>query len=113
MLFFQDANHKGTRCRLYLRASWISPSTIVKSYFPSPGSINSQYTGIRTVLRFSEASFGQIGLMYSTLEDDEFPNSPASTRNGLSSTTSCVAEPCLRRKGGRFFKLGSPVGGGA
>ena len=47
-----------------------------------------RYTGIKTVLRFIAASLGQMGRMYSTFDEDEFPNSPASTRNGFSSTIS-------------------------
>src|SRR5262245_26626782 len=40
-----------------------------------------------------------MGRMYSRLEEDELPSSPPSTRKGLPSTISCVAEPCLRRCG--------------
>jgi hypothetical protein len=96
-----EANHNGTIWRLWLRASWINPSTKVKSNFPSAGSISSQYMGTRTVLRFSATSFGQMGCISSRLEDVALPNSPPRTRYGLSSTTSCVALPCRRRYGGR------------
>ena len=38
-------------------------------------------------------------VVYSRPEALELPNSPLRTKNGLPSTISCVAEPCLRRCG--------------
>src|SRR5262245_13110135 len=99
MLFFQDANHNGARRSPCLRASWIKPSTSVKSNLPSAGSINSQSPGTRTVLRLSATSLGPMRRIYSRLEEDELPSSPPRTRKALPSTISCVAEPCLRRCG--------------
>jgi hypothetical protein len=52
-----------------------------------------------TVFRFSDASRGQIGFIYSRLEELELCSSPASMTNGRPSTMSWVALPCLRSCG--------------
>src|SRR2546430_16751208 len=75
------------------------PSTRVKSNTPSSGSMSSQETGASTVLSFNATSRSQIGRMYSRLDELELCSSPPRIRNGLLSTTSCVALPCLRRWG--------------
>src|ERR1700721_742934 len=48
------------------------------------------------------ASRGQIGFIYLRLDEDELCNSPASIRNGLPSTISCVAAPRFSRWGAPF-----------
>jgi len=63
MPFFQLPNHRNMTCRLFFRAPASSPSTSVKSYLPSTGSIQSHATATRTVLRFICTSRGQTGSM--------------------------------------------------
>jgi hypothetical protein len=50
-------------------------------------------------LSFAAASIGQIGFVYSTLEELLLLSSPASARNGWPSTISWVAVPCFRKWG--------------
>jgi len=71
----------------------MTPSSTLKSNLPSCGSIWFQETPAMTVFSPAAASFGQIGFMYSTLVALLLANSPASARNGLPSTISCVAVP--------------------
>ena len=92
---FQLPNQRSTRRRLYLRAPWITPSTTLKSNFPSCGSTWFQETPTRVVLKLTWTSLGHIGLMYSRLVAVLLCISPASIRNGLPSTISWVAVPCL------------------
>ena len=49
--------------QVFCRAPWMVSSTVVKSNWPSCGSISSQVMTARTVLRFRCASWGQIGSM--------------------------------------------------
>ena len=52
-----------------------------------------------TELRFNRVSFGQMGFMYSRLEELELCNSPQSKMNGCPSTTSWVAGPSPASRG--------------
>jgi len=56
-----------------------------------------QETAARTVLSPDWMSLGQNGFRYSMLVALLLPSSPASARNGLPSTISWVAVPCLRK----------------
>jgi len=81
-----------------------SPSTNVKSYLPSSGSIQS-HRGLpdRVEVRFT--IFGQAVSIYARSEEAVLSVSPASARNGLPSTISCVAAPRFSRCG-----IGAPAG---
>src|ERR1022692_2080268 len=71
-----------------------------KSYLPSSGSIQSHETPVITVFMWTLlASRGHTTFMRSASEETVLLSSPASTRNGLPSTTNCVAWP-------RFSKCG-------
>ena len=77
--------------------SRITPSSTLKSNFPSSGSIWAQETAAKTVLSLVSTSLGQTGFMYSRLVAVLLPSSPASARNGLPSTINWVAVPCFRK----------------
>src|SRR5215203_2726397 len=100
MLFFQEPNHKRITFILFFLLVFTTLSTKAKSNFPSVGSINSQYTGVRIVFRFMALNFAQAGRIYSRLEAVELPNSPPSTKKGLFCTISCAVPPFFARCGG-------------
>ena len=52
-------------------------------------------------------SLGQIGFIYSRLDDEELRSSPDSIRKGFPSTMSCVAAPRFSRCGGAMGWLTS------
>ena len=82
MPFFHEASHRKTMCSCCWRAWARRPSTRVKSNVPSVGSISSKLSGVTTVLRFMEASLGQMGFMCSRLEEEELRISPPRMRKG-------------------------------
>src|SRR6187200_2089957 len=100
MLFFQEPNHKRMTFKLFFLLMLITLSTKVKSNFPSVGSINSQYTGVRIVFRFMALNFAHVGRIYSRLEALELPNSPPRIKKGLFCTISCAVPPFFTRYGG-------------
>lgn len=65
-----------------------SNSSNLKS--PSVGSICSQVTQPRTVLKLASKSFGHASRIYLAEVKEEFCSSPASIRNGSPLTMSCL-----------------------
>ena len=71
----------------------MTPSSTLKSNFPSCRSIWFQETPARTVLILASTSLGHTCLIYSRLVALSLFNSPAKARYGLPSTISWVAAP--------------------
>ena len=97
MPFFHEASQRKTIFWCSFRACASSPSTRVKSKVPSVGSMSSQLSGVTTEFRPIAASLGQMGFMYSRLDEEELCSSPESMRNGLPSTINWVAAPRFSR----------------
>jgi hypothetical protein len=83
MPFFHEASHRKTMRSCAWRACSSSPSTSVKSKLPSLGSISSQLSGVTTAFSPIAFSRGQIGFIYSRLDDEELCSSPDSIRKRL------------------------------
>ncbi len=67
--------------RSWAARAWVSsPSTSVKSKAPSLGSISSQLSGVTTVFNPIASRLGQMGFMYSRLDEEELCSSPPRIR---------------------------------
>lgn len=97
--FLKEPNHSSTRCISCFRAPRITLSSSEKSNTPSSGSMSSQVTQPKSVLILASFIFRQTVSMYSDEVKDEFWSSPASIRNGLPLTCSCLDHSVGTRRG--------------